>query len=49
MKSTVVLGQFAFLLVDVLVDHLIGDSAGDNAEVAARPELPASELPLEMR
>ena len=49
MKSTVVLDRFAFLLVGVLVDHLVGDSAGGDGEVAAHPELPTSELPLEMR
>jgi hypothetical protein len=39
----------AFLLVDVLVDHLISDRAGGDRKVAARPEVPTPELALEVR
>ena len=49
MKSTVVLDRLALLLVDVFVDHVIGNRAGRDREVAARPEVPAPELSLEMR
>ena len=49
MKSTVVLDRLALLLVDVLVDHVVGDGAGGHGEVAARPEVPAPELTLEVR
>ena len=49
MKSTVVLDRLAFLLVDVLVDHLIGDRARGDRKVAARPEVPTPELALEVR
>jgi len=49
LKSIVVLDRLAFLLVDVLVDHLIADRAGGDRKVAACPEVPTPELALEMR
>jgi hypothetical protein len=49
LKSTVVLDRLAFLLVDVLVDHLIGDRPGGDRKVAACPEVPTPELALEVR
>ena len=49
MKLTVILDRFTFLLVDVLVDHLIGDRAGGDRKVAACPEVPTPELALEVR
>ena len=49
MKSTVVLDRLAFLLVDVLVDHLIGDRPGGDRKVAACPEVPTPELAPEVR
>jgi hypothetical protein len=47
LKSTVVLDRLFFLLVDVVVDHLVGDRAGSNGEVAASPEVPTPELALD--
>jgi hypothetical protein len=41
--------RLAFLLVDVLVDHLIGDRPGGDRKVAACPEVPTPELALEVR
>ena len=49
MKSTVVLDRLALLLVDVLVDHLVGDRPGGDRKVAACPEVPTPELALEVR
>ena len=48
LKSTVILRVLAFLLTDVLVDHLVGDGTGGHSKIAPRPEVAAPVLFLEM-
>ena len=49
MKSTIVLDRLTVLLIDVLVDHVVGDGARRDREVASGPEGPTAERPLEVR
>lgn len=49
MKSTVILDGLALLLVDVLVDHFVGDGARCHGKISARPQVPAPLLLLQVR
>src|SRR5262249_44963075 len=48
LKSTIIPHWLALLLVDVLVDHLIGNVAGRHCKVSPRPEMSSPILLLEM-
>jgi hypothetical protein len=48
-KSTVVDDLLAFVRVDVPSDHLVGDRAEADREVASRPEMPTPEPLAQVR
>ena len=47
-KSTVVSNLLALLLVNILTDHLIGDRAGADRQVATCPQMPSPKLPAQV-